>query len=364
MEIFQDYSDTVVSIGLSHLPTNDGIFAISDIAVGIDVLQDSCEESATLSKQLYYACALPSELEFVSSIASHSCAFRFRGATSVSNISSIIEMSRASLESAIAAATFLVTGCISFSFYIFFSVCMPANAMTYFPMLGAVLYLQAILPCMSLAIAMTDGDKNNMKRVPPKNDKNTVFGRKEGYMLYSRTMLKALLPALLPQILHPIVYGELMIKLESELVSSVCPNSAGWLDVVRCEELNDYSGNVRISSGCVVFVVFLVCILVSSAGFVHRFNPIWEHPPWSFNFVWVVALTGSVGLVSLVACLKTVSGTAAALPWEYYFIAVVAPFGCLLWTEACKRSERKVDARAEKLRRLQFETRLGAWSPR
>jgi magnesium-transporting ATPase (P-type) len=363
VEIFQDYCDTVISIGLSHLPRNNGIFASSDIAVGIDVLTDIEDETNMASPRLQCGQALPSELEFISAVAANMCAFRFRGVSSVSNISKLIEISRVSLEAAISAAMFLVTGCLSLSLYIVFSLCMPPRMMTYCPILGATLFLQIILPVTTLALAMSDGDNNCMKRVPPKNDLNSVFGGKEGYSQYSRTLLKALLPALLPQVLHPIVYGTLMLKFEYPLVHSRCSRTSSWIDVVRCDGLNSYHGSVRYSSGCVIFVVFVLCIVVSSASYVRRFDSVWEQKPWTYNFLWVIASLANIFLTSIYVYLAA-RGAVSSLTWHYFLLSILFPFSCLFWVERWKVTEKKQDDRAEKLRRLQFETRLGAYSPR
>jgi hypothetical protein len=57
-------------------------------------------------------------------------------------------------------------------------------------------------------------------------------------------------------------------------------------------------------------------------------------------------------------------GTGVALPWYFYVLYVLFPFVCLVVNEYVKPMEAKHAVRAEKLRRLQFETRLGAWSPK
>lgn len=364
VEIFQEHSDTVLTIGLSHLPTNDGIFSVSAIAVGIDVLSENSIESSACTDHFYLGSTLPSELEFVSSIAAHSCAFRFRGAASVSNISTILNMSRASLEAAIAATIFGVSGCLSFSLFVLFSLFMPSSVLTYVPMLGAVAFLQLVLPGMSLALSMTDSDKDNMKRVPPKNDKKVIFGRNEGFMLYSRTLLKAILPALLPQIWHPILYAELMQKVEPVLVASLCPGSPTLINIIQCEELKEYSSNVRLASGCFVLVHFMICIIGASAGYVHRFHSVFEIPPWKNNHTWAFSVVSAVGLVVTYVVKTTAVDMRRALPWYYYCSVIASFFFCIAWVEWWKKSERKLESRAEKLRRLQFETRLGAWSPR
>lgn len=362
VEIFQEYNDTVVSVGLSHLTQNEGIFSCADVAVGIDILEEASEGIDTSEYSRGHV--LTSELEFVQSISGHSCAFRFRGASSVSHISAIIEKSRASLDAAVAAAIFVITGCLSLSLFVLFSVCSTSTAMPFVPTLGCTCYLLVLLPCLGLSIAMSDGDKDAMKRVPPKNDRTITFARNERSTFYFLVVSKALLPAILPQILHLIAFGELLIRFDPDLVATKCPGADNWIDLVRCEALKDYSGSAKTSAGSLVFAQFVLCILVASAGFVHRFLSLKEQKPWECNIAWLCSFFIVLGLLVVYLAVTTDKGTAAALPWYYYFIASTTPFLCLLWVELCKRPETKQERRAEKLRRLQFETRLGAWSPR
>jgi hypothetical protein len=162
VEIFQQYSDTVVVVGLSHLPWNGDIFSVADIAVGIDVLTNVCKNIGNSapsagSKMMAF------ELEFVSAISSHACAFRFVGAASLSHLSDIIEVGRAALAGSTAAAVFLVSGSLSFSFFVLFSVCAPSTTIPFVPTLGAVVYLQIVLPLVGLAMAMTKSQEGTMK---------------------------------------------------------------------------------------------------------------------------------------------------------------------------------------------------------
>jgi magnesium-transporting ATPase (P-type) len=362
VEIFQEYNDTVVSVGLSHLTRNEDIFSSADVAVGIDILAE-CEGRAR-SEGSPGGHVFTSELEFVQSISAHSCAFRFRGASSVSHISTIIETSRASLDAAVAAAIYLITGCLSLSLYVVFSVCAPSTAMPFVPTLGCAIYLLALLPGVGLCMAMSDGDKDTMKRVPPKNDRAITFARNERSMFYFIVVSKALLPALLPQVLHLIAFGELMLRFEPNLVATNCPLADNWVDIVRCNGLEDYSGSSKTSAGSLVFAQFVLCVIVSSAGFVHRFLPLKEQKPWERNFAWLCSVFIAFGLLVLYVAFATEEGTAEALPWYFYLISSTSPFLCLMWVEMCKLPETKQERRAEKLRRLQFETRLGAWSPR
>ena len=360
LEIFQEYDDTVVAVGLSHLTRNEEIFASADIAVGIDVLEESIlEHSLPGCSPICKA-----ELEFVQSISSQSCAFRLRGASSVSVISKILEKSRASLDAGVTAIIFLVYGCVAFSFYVLFSTCVPSTTIPNVPTVGSAIYLLMILPCVGMAIQMSDGDTNNMKRVPPKNDKSVGFTSSERRMFYFMSLVKALFPALLPQILHLIVFGEFVIRFDPDFVASNCPSASSWVGIVRCEGMSNYSGDAKAAAGAVVFSQFILSVVTASSAFVHRFLSLKEQLPWQRNTCWLYAVLVSYGILITYVSLSTERGSAEVLPWYFYFISVTTPFLCLIWVEVCKRPEMKQEDRAEKLRRLQFETRLGAWSPR
>jgi magnesium-transporting ATPase (P-type) len=354
----------VIAIGLSHLPWNEGIFSTADISVGIDVLSEAVEGGSHFPEKVSSTRVLPSEVEFVSAMASHSCAFRFRGAESLVHISSIIAQGRASLEAAIAAGVFLVASCLSFSFFVLFSACAPSTTIPFVPVVGAVLYLQIILPSIGMTMAMNNGNAEAMKRVPEKNDQSVIFSRNEGWRMYQMIVLKAIPPALLPQLLHFIAFGELVLHFDPDLVSSGCPGATSWVDVVRCDALKDYSGVARTSSGVLVLAEFVFCTIIASAAFVQRFNSSWEHPPWRGNRAWVWAVISVATLTCIYAGLGVEKGTGGALPWYWYLLAVTMPWICLVWNESFKPAEAKPVRRSEKLRRLQFETRLGAWSPK
>ena len=349
-------------MGLSHLTQNEGIFARADIAVGIDILEETICETSNQSKSLMHVSK--SELEFVQSISSQSCAFRLRGASSVACISTILEKGRASLDASVSSAIFLIYGCMTFSMYVLFSVCTPATSIPYVPTIGSALYLLFMLPSVGLSMQMTDGEANIMKRVPMKNDKTTSASKNDRLAFMAMILMKALVPAILPQILHMISFGELVIKFDNAYVTTYCPRAINWVDIVRCDGMKHYVGEAKSSAGSLVLAQFILCVILSSVAFVYRFQSLRQQFPWERNILWIMSLLVAIGVLILYVVLSTKNGTAAALPWYFYVLSMASPFLCIIWVEFFKRSETKQEERAEKVRRLQFETRLGAWSPR
>lgn len=360
----------MITVGLSHLPRNSAIFSTADIAVGIDVFADTIEHAKLphdLVNKSAYNRILPSEATFVSAISAHSCVFRLRGASASSQIPRIIAQGRAALEAATAALYFYGTACVSFALYMLFCVCAVSTAIPFVPILGAICYMLILLPLVGFTLAWSEPDKDLMQRVPPKNDPNITFGRGEGWRLYKSTMLKAIPPALFPQLLHLIAFGELVIAFEPALIQSQCSNTieqGEWAHVLRCEALKMYSGVARTSAGSLMLAQLILCTLAASASFVHGTIPIQELPPWKGNHIWVYSVLLGILLVVAILLGNLEGGSLSALPWYYYIIAIAMLPACIVWNELCKRVDRKHDMRSEKLRRLQFETRLGMWSPK
>ena len=354
---------------MSHLQRNSGIFATADIAVAIDIFTDIPANSALPEGILNKTAdnqVLPAEATFVSSISAHSCVFRLQGAASLAHVPTIIAEGRAALEAAVAAVLFYISACLSFSFYMLFTVCAASTAVPFVPIMAAVCYHLIFLPLMGISLAWSDGDKNSMNIVPPKNDQTVTFGRNERDRLFTSGILKALLPAILPQLLHLIAYGELMIKFEPELVQTQCSASVGpgdWAKIVRCEALKHYFGAARTSAGLFVFAELVLCTIVAPATYVHGTTPILELPPWSGNSLWAYSVVLGLLLVTAIL-LAAEGGSFSALPWYFYILAVLMPPICVAWNEFLKRTDRRHELRAGKLRRLQFETRLGMWSPK
>ena len=280
----------------------------------------------------------------------------------------ILAQGRASLAAATSAAIFFLSGYLSFTFYVFFTVCSLTTTIPFVPIDGSALYLLIILPLVSVPMTMSDPEKRCMQQVPPKNDNSLSFGRKEGKIFCFVSLLKALPPAIFPQLLYLIAFGELVIEYEPDLIQVKClssPDPKDWISVIQCNELYAYTGVARDTAVVLSLAELALLTVVASSTFVYRTLPIWEEPPWRRNHLWTVSILLAFLLIVIYVTLHVERETFLSLPWYYHFLAFfVMPFLCLLWDEYLKSQERSVLNRAEKLRRLQFETRLGMWSPK
>jgi amino acid transporter len=111
-----------------------------------------------------------------------------------------------------------------------------------------------------------------------------------------------------------------------------------------------------------------LCSIVASAGFVFRTRSLREEPPWWRNSIWLMSCVISL-LLTVLYMLLSIGGAAStqvarALPYYFYILSLLLPPFWLFVGEMIKKVDRRHEKRACMLRRLQFETRLGMWSPK
>lgn len=352
VETFQEYNDTVLAMGLSHLARNAGIFDTADLSVGVDVLFDCSEQerSAPFSEgcQVY-----PHEINLVTSISTSSCIFRLQGPSSTAHMPDIISIGRAAIETAGAAISFVTSACAAFSLYIVFAMCCAATVIPFIPALGSVLFLLVMLPLTGLSMAMGKANSESMKEVPAKNDEALIFGKNERFAVYKNGLLKSLLPAVIPQLLWLIAYGELMIAFEPEFVREQCSDAKTWVSLIRCSQLREYSaGPAQTSASALALAELMLCILVSSASFLHRTDTVLQESPLKRNGVWIVATMINIGIVVVYLSMSLERGSLGALPWYFFVLATVSPFLCLIVDELLKVNNKKNVRRAVMMRRL------------
>lgn len=396
INIFREYHDTVVAVGLSHLSSNEGPFNAADIAIGVDMLLPGVSKSTEAvdhpssaphfqskghSNKYHTSRAVDifdpflhyEEVEFVSSIAAHNCVFNLKGPSTMEYLPAIIAVGRASLDAATSSALFVLNAGLSLAFLSLLSACSVSTCIPYIPTLGAMMYLLILMPMLGLSMAWTDAQSELMSVIPPKNDDSLVFGRDEGKRLYAHMMIRAFLPAMGSHLLYLISLGQMLLVLEPNYLEVNCPEinltGASWSHVIRCPSLKFYSGTARTWSGSLMLGQMTLCLIVASAGFVFRTRSLREEPPWSRNAIWLLSCVVSLALTVFYMLLSIGGGAATAqvaraLPYYYYILSVLFPLVWLFVGEIIKKVDRRHEKRACMLRRLQFETRLGMWSPK
>ena len=373
VDVFQDYHDTVLSIGLSHLPGNQRVFSKADIAIGVNVLSEEVPFAVTNTDGSNWNTLLSNEVDFVTSISTWSSSLNLVGSQAMYHLLEIIRIGRASLEAAMSSVGFFLTGCLSYCIFAVLCTCTVATSVPAVPPLGSFLHNQIILPMIALSLAFTDGSDEFMSRVPPKNDSSVRQSLKGSRKLYFNGILRAFFPALVPQFLYLIALGGLMWEFDPEFVVENCLSSTSFdavtrkplSPVIRCEELRNYRGPATESASVIMLASLTLCTCISSASLMFRTEQMTSEPPWKRNHLWIGAVISSLILLTIYMSSVMAEGSFTSLPWYFFLLFLLTPFMCLFINEKMlKKSDRLIDRRNEMMRRLQFETKLGMWSPK
>jgi len=360
VRIFRLYGDTVTTVGLVHGTRNQNIFKSADLAIGIDLVENIFTRNSEGRNEL-----LESDIKFASSIAANSCAFRVKGEPTIGQLPDIIAIGRASLAACYSGSVFVATGGLSLSMLVLFAPCSVSYCVPIVPPLGAVLYLLILLPCLGISMVFTDAEEESMHRVPPKNENNIVFSPQERRNLYIHMFVRSCLPSLGASVLYLIALGEIFIAMESSLtVKWTDCESNSWSDIIRCADVQDYNGQAREFASALMLGEVALCVTITSAGYLFRTRLFTSENLWRKNNIWTINLFFSLALVIIYLALSLNREAFDALPWYYYLLSLLWPFVCLGVGERLKVLECRREARADMLRRLQFETRLGMWSPK
>ncbi|KAL7547846.1 hypothetical protein ACHAWF_011118 [Thalassiosira exigua] len=374
VNVFQEYNDTVAGIGLSHLPGNQEMFSRADIAIGVDVLAEEVSFESTESGNRDWNTLQAYEVAFISSISAHSSVFNLKGSRATSHFVEIVRTGRACLEAAVSGTCFVLSGGLSFSLFVLLCTCTAATAVPTISALDSFLYTQILLPLVGLSMVSADEAKDFMTRVPPKNDLSVKFSLRANKRQYFSVLLKAALPAIIPQFLYLVSLGELMWHFDPMFVGDFCLPSiaeAGaslskppLASIIRCKAMRDYSGPATESAGTITLAALAICTCTASASYVFRTESISAEPPWKRCAPWTGALLLSFTLIASYMAVVLETGSMTALPWYFFLIFLLAPFFCLYTCELVKKMDQRHEKRAVMMRRLQFETRLGMWSPK
>jgi len=383
INIFREYGDTTLSIGLSHISSNNRIFISSGLGIGVDILLQ--EEESNIGersgvrdtfKKSYgdFACDLsPEEVRIVSSLSSNACVFNISLCNGgIAHVSEFIAEGRAALNAATSAGGFMIVAYISYSLLILLSPCTASTSIPLIPGVGTALHLFIVVPIIAIGMGFTKSDEEAMTIVPIKNESAVTFDEDERLRLFLYSLLKALLPAALSQVMYLISIGSLLIEFDSLFLLEKCNLSyidqerhTAWVHVIRCSALNAYSGPAATQAGCLVVALHMLCIIALSATFLFGSTPIYNKPiPLTKNTVWVGTSLFSTSILLVYLSLTLEIDALKSLPWYFYLLSLISPFLCVGACELIKKKEKKYDSKAAKMRRLQFETRLGMWSPK
>lgn len=345
-------------MGLSHVHGNIGTFSVADLAIGINSIAslDISHSKNYTSSQLTHE-----DISFVCAVISHSCVFNLSDDHFLACMPKILRRGRAALDAGISSVLYSFTSYISFAMLIAFCSITISTAVPCPPCLECVLLLYVLIPLLSISLCFTRRDQQLMDQVPPKNDSNVTFANGEYRRLFIFSLGKALWPAIASQILYLWSFSQMILKMDAEFLSEHCGSDilrASPLVVIRCDALKFYSGPAKRIAEVIMLLEFALCTTFYSGSFVYRMSNLTYACLWR-NYFLTVAICVSTGFILLLG-----SVAFPFMSWLMFCATMIFPILSLVICEAIKRQEMWHFKRAANFRRLQFETKLGMWSPK
>ncbi|KAF9913999.1 hypothetical protein BX616_009167 [Lobosporangium transversale] len=333
IKIFQDYGEVVCCIGSSLNIDNIAAFAKADISVGMEPFRmGSSPESR-------------SAFSLGAKINSLPCGLTMHSETSLYALTQVIREARRLLNSQRQGVVFMIASFMSISLLLLVSYCfLLPPAMTGYQILWL---MWIIVPLIILSFFFSPHEPDTMTMMPSKNTSPLKD--------LSRFIVYFLARFILPIGISLQIY-------DGQEGYHFLFNSFGegvpWLEWTDGEQWALlYAQNFTL----VIWVWYMIWM---SSTFMSRTLSLRAFMPWK-NRVWIGSCAASM-LLQIVFCIISVfrgPNSVQSVPWWIYIIAFFWPVVFMPVQEIVKARDMKECVRAQKLAKLEFNTKLGMHSP-
>jgi len=393
--VFQEYHESVLSVGCGFRSTNAQLFRRADVAISMGGLPGGLHLTGAAAPSAAGAGVSshglsPMDIAFNEALVGLFCAFPLEAAAngtaaSLAVLTDIVKESRRLLGCFYQCVSLGTTILSTAALFVVLPHLFPlpvASTRGRWTLADTLWVLWVILPLLVLPLLVTPADAGLLGRCPRKN----VFKSNEHNAFRSgrALVLRCLSTVILCLYVHARCLASLLLRLPDVVTACELPagqpssaRSAGaqWWAVLACPE---HSALFRQGQGEVaacysvahnlLLVSLALCWTVQSSSFLHRTASLREESPLR-NVAWVV---GGVCLVAgqtlhfVIRGLIKVGGEGlGAIDWDVWVVIVgVAPWVGLALAEYAKRLDARILHRHARFRRLEFATRLGMHSPK
>ncbi|KAH7470588.1 hypothetical protein PRIC2_001382 [Phytophthora ramorum] len=406
VSIFQENDEVVMGVGSSLKESNAPLFSKADLAVA---LQGGVH--AFFDKSIPHGKELPifsdEDIQFSHILNTLACAFRLKsapdagidedtqnsdspdnkddattgGTASVAHLIELIRLGRRMLTNFHQMNTFIFVSQLFIATIILASYAVPFPHVPQLSCASIFWLLWGLVPALSLSMLASASEKGIMKKTPRKNEKFEMeedlprliayfFGRHVPSVLMSIIVFECLLGFSLQasNLSDPYAFEDAKFRefrwmdfvLDNELVTKRPRPAAVQAAVDRAE------------AGMLLMIA--ICIVASSCGYLYRCESMFKISPFR-NVMWV-AVAAVLLLLQFLLCtfragIVGVDGVTLwhfainSVPWAFWAVILgVWPLVILGVDEAIKTHDKRHLVRYNKFLRMQFDTRLGMWSPK
>ncbi|CEG40071.1 Uncharacterized conserved protein [Plasmopara halstedii] len=402
ISIFQENHEVVMGVGSSVKESNAPLFSKADLAIALQggvhaffdkpiphgkelsVLSDEDIQFSHILNTLACAFRLDSSSDGVSNQCSKSSDGNKNtvgGNASVAHLIELIRLGRRMLTNFYQLNTFIFVSQLFIATIILASYAIPFPHVPQLTCASIFWLLWAFVPALSLSMLASESEKGIMKKTPRKNeelDMEQDLSRLIAYFIGRHV----------PSVLLSLAVFECLFGFSLEASNFADPNTFEakifyeyrWLDFVLDTDLETMMPRSAAVKAAVdraeagMLLVIGICIVTSSCGYLYRCESIFKQSPLR-NIIWVTTACALLCLQFIFSILRAgIIGADGVTLWHFVSQSVpqslwalvfgVWPLVILSVDEAIKIHDRRHFVRYNKFLRMQFDTRLGMWSPK
>ena len=394
--IFHDYYESVLCVGSAFRSTNAQLFRRADLSISFEGLPGM---PYTSSLPPYSTTKLSvADARFNEDIISLYCAFSLRhGGSSKSNekekrvsVTILIDLVREGrrllcclYQMVALAAMILITSAL----LLLVSRIIPVHAKALSSLgLDAVLWIiWVVLPLLCLSLLHTPADTAILTRCPYKNQ--VIQKTVETYRTLSYFSLRCVPTVVFCLYIHaravitlldqiPEVMSACQVNTEGSIAGDhYSPlhreSTGGWWKLLNChfvsQEFSSDVTNALHQADDLMLASLVLMLVIHSASLLYRTSALTVDNPFH-NVPWVISCIIVLGLQAAHLVLRGWRRgsllSIAGIGWDVWLVIAIGPCFALLIGEYAKRQDKKVFDKAVRFLRLQFDTRLGTYSPK
>lgn len=398
ISIFQENNEVVMGVGSSMKESNAPLFSKSDTAIALQSdLHCFFDQKLPQGSDLSFFTEQDAELSHI--LNTLACSFRIRfpsneasattqsagsneehfdadRATSLTHLMELIRLGRAMLTNFHAMMTFIFVSQLFLATLILTSYVVPFPLVPQLSCTSIFWLLWVLVPAVSMTMLATAAEADIMKKTPRKNEEielNEDLPRLSVYFLI-RHVPSCLVSIAIFECLLGFSLEEYRANLGSEY------EKFRWIDFVLHSSLVLVHPRPPIVNTAInraeagMLLMIGICVLASSCGYLHRSESIFSRASPFRNIIWMFVCAILLVIQVLISALK--AGLFSddqyslwpyvkeAVPWYFWLLFLIWPLCVIVIDEIVKSHDRHHLTRYFKFLRMQFDTRLGMWSPK
>ncbi|GAB9475169.1 hypothetical protein Gpo141_00012271 [Globisporangium polare] len=390
ISIFQENNEVVMGVGSSLKECNAALFSKADTAAALQGgSQTFFDEKLPKGKEL--PVFSDDDIQFSHILNTLTCSFRINSngddvvgsssskeeaTPSLTHLIELIRLGRCVLTNFHQMIAFIFVSQLFIATLILTSYVVPFPLVPQLSCASIFWLLWILVPAISLSMLASASEKDVMKQTPRKNEEIEL--QEDLPRLATYFVIRHLPSALISIVVFECLLGFSLESSRSQLGGKYVEYT--WLDFMLHNSIVLSQPRPAVVAAAVdraeagMLLVIGLSILASSCGYLYRCESIFSMSPFR-NIIWLgtCALLLCVQLIISMARAGFVGGDGHTLwyfvsevvPWYFWMlILLVWPLVVIAVDEAVKSHDRHHMARYYKFLRMQFDTRLGMWSPK